>query len=319
MEIQKNIQLKEHSTFKIGGPAKFFCKVKTIDELKEALLWATKDKQRIFILGGGSNVLFMDKGFDGLVIKLENDEIEIIDEGSEIVTVRCEAGAMLSDLVKFSVENGLTGFEWAAGIPGMVGGALRGNAGAFTGEMKDCVKNVRALILGENANIDETQLLEIDNKKCKFGYRSSIFKKEGGSIIWDCVLELKKGDVRRSEQEIQAYLKRRKIKQPSLSEYPSAGSVFKNPKANEKLQKQFKEDKNVRCRANKVPAGWLIEQCDLKEKKIGGAMVSPKQANFVVNAGEATSEDVLILLSLIKMKVRNQHKVQLEEETQIVM
>lgn len=319
MDIQKDVSLKNHATFKIGGPAKFFCEVKTLDELKEALLWANKNKQRIFILGGGSNVLFMDKGFDGLVIKLRNDAVEIVDESNGIVTVRCESGAMLSDLVRFSVKNELTGLEWAAGIPGMVGGALRGNAGAFTGEIRDCVKSVRALKSGEGAKLHQTQLCEFDNKKCEFEYRSSVFKKSDGNIVWDCVLELRKGDAELSKQEVQDYIKRRKAKQPPLDEYPSAGSIFKNPVANEKLQKQFEEDKNVRCRANKIPAGWLIEQCDLKEKKIGNAMVSPKQANFVVNMGEATAEDVLILLSLIKMKVRNQHNVQLEEEMQIVM
>lgn len=319
MNIQKNVLLKNHSTFKIGGPAKFFYEVETLDELKKAFSWANENKQRTFILGGGSNVLFMDKGFDGLVIKLKNNAIEIVDESGGIVTVQCDAGVMLSDLVKFSIEKGLTGLEWAAGIPGMVGGALRGNAGAFTGEIKDCVKSVRALKLDEGAKLDETRLYEFDNKKCEFEYRNSVFKKNDGNIVWDCMLELRKGNTERSKQEAQDYIERREVKQPSLDQFPSAGSIFKNPFANEELQKQFEEDKNVRCRANKVPAGWLIEQCDLKEKRIGGAMISSKQANFVVNMGEATAEDVLILLSLIKMKVRNQHKVQLEEEAQIVM
>jgi UDP-N-acetylmuramate dehydrogenase len=315
MEIKKNIQLKEYSTFQIGGPAKFFCEAGTLDELKEALNWAKEKKQRTYVMGGGSNALFMDKGFDGLVIKILNRQLEMKDEK----TILAGAGVVFMELVNFSVKNGLTGLEWATGIPGFVGGALRGNAGAFGGEMKDCVKKIRALHIDNGVAAKELELSEFDNAQCEFEYRNSFFKKLENLVIWDCEIELEKGDMQKSKESMHDILQKRKQNQPQLGQFPSLGSVFKNPVASEKVRKQFEEDKNVQCQADKVPAGWLIEQCDLKEKMIGGAMVSPIQANFIVNMGNATSEDVLILLSLIKMKVRNEQGVQLEEEIQIVI
>lgn len=325
MNFQKDVLLKNYSTFKIGGLAKFFCEARTLEELKEALDWAKKNKQRFFVLGGGSNVLFMDKGFEGLVVKITNHELGIMnhedekDQRKDTVCVRCGAGVNLMELVNFSIEKGLSGLEWAAGIPGMVGGAVRGNAGAFGGEMKDCLKKVRAICLDNYAGGESLELSEFDNSRCGFGYRDSFFKKQGNFIIWDCEFELGKGDAQRSKELVRDILGKRKQNQPQLGEFPSLGSVFKNPTAEEKIRKQFERDKNVQCRGDKVPAGWLIEQCDLKEKRIGDAMVSPIQANFIVNMSQASSEDVLILLSLIKMKVRNEFGVQLEEEIQMVL
>jgi UDP-N-acetylmuramate dehydrogenase len=314
MEIKKNIQLKEHSTFRIGGPAKFFCEAGTIDELREALAWAKEKNERTYVLGGGSNALFMDNGFDGLVIKIFNKQLEMKDKE----TILVGAGVVLMELVNFSVENELTGLEWAAGIPGLVGGALRGNAGAFNGEMKECVTKVRAIRIVDGSTAD-LELEEYNHAQCEFEYRNSLFKKQEGYVVWNCEIELGGGDVEKSKELIKDILDKRKQKQPQLGEFPSLGSVFKNPIVNEDLRKQFEEDKNIQCRADKVPAGWLIEQCDLKEKRVGDAMVSPLQANFIVNMGEARAEDVLILISLIKMKVRNEQGVQLEEEIQIVL
>ncbi|MEA2006784.1 MAG: UDP-N-acetylmuramate dehydrogenase [Patescibacteria group bacterium] len=316
MEIKKNIQLKDYSTFKIGGPAKFFCEVRTIEDLSEALTWARENKQRFFILGGGSNILFMDKGFDGLVVKVNNEEIKIVSSNENGVIVSCGAGAKFSNLVKFSLENKLSGLEWAIGVPGEVGGAVRGNAGCFGGEMKDVVKKVEVLKIEKG---EKEKKVALSNQECKFDYRNSIFKMDPSFVIWDCELELKKGDINKSKKEIHEIIKKRKERQPALSEFPSIGSVFKNPKANQDVIRQFEEDNNVKCRGDKVPAGWIIEQCDLKKKRIGGAMLSDQQANFILNMGNATADDVLILISLVKMKVRNKFNVQLEEEAQIVM
>ena len=314
MKIKKNIQLKEYSTFKIGGPSKYFCEIGELKDLEEAVNWSKKNKQRIFVFGGGSNILFMDKGFDGLAAKLSNNSIEIKNQDDEQVVVEVGAGVKLSNLVKFSIENSLTGVEWAAGIPGTVGGAIRGNAGAFGGQMKDSVVNVTAVKIAK-----DLKKKEFNNKACEFDYRDSLFKKDKDLVIWESEFKLKKGKKDEIQKTFNEIIQKRKEKQPSLSEFPSAGSIFKNPVVKEAIRRQFEEDKNIECHSDKVPAGWLIEQCDSKEKRIGDAMVSPLQANFIVNMGDAKAEDVLILISFIKMKVRNEQGIQLEEEIQIVI
>lgn len=316
MRIKKNISLKKYTTYRIGGPAKYFCVVKSVDDLGKAQQFAKIKDLKLFLLGGGSNVLFSDDGFDGLVIKIQNDDLEMKEVSSSNVLVRCGAGTTLARLVDFSAKKGLTGFEWATGIPGLVGGAVRGNAGSFNFEIKDALKSVRAF----DRNADNWgKMISVECLECDFSYRDSLFKQKSNLVIWDVIFSLKKGEKKEIKKQIAGYTKRRQEKQPPLAQFPSAGSVFKNPVVSEKVQKAFEEDKEIKCKEEKVPAGWLIERCGLKEKKIGDAMVSPKQANFIINMGQATAEDIIILLSLIKMKVRNKFGVQLEEEIQIVL
>ncbi len=317
MEIKKDIPLKEYSTFKIGGPAKFFCKVKNLDELEEAMEWAKKKNQKVFVLGGGSNVLFSDDGFDGLVIKIANDEMKKVKSEGEKELILCAAGVPLAKIVNYSLKKGLSGLEWAIGIPGTIGGAIRGNAGAFGGEMKNSVKSVRCIEL-DISKKSTGKLQEFEKEDCCFDYRNSVFKQSGNLLIWDCILNFEKKDVGKLQEEVQELISKRREKQPELMQYPSAGSVFKNPVASKKAREEFEKDKEIKCKDEKIPAGWLIERCGLKGHKIGDAMVSDKQANFIVNTGEATAEDVAILISLIKTKVRNQFGLQLEEEIQIV-
>lgn len=309
MKIGKNVSLKKYSTFKIGGPAKWFCEVKTKEELEEALKWAGEKKERYFILGGGSNVLFMDNGFDGLVIKVMNDGLEMISENKNQITIEVGAGALLSRLVSQCMRDGLTGMEWAVGIPGTVGGAVRGNAGAFGGETKDSVKKV---IFWDK----EWKTFNCSN--CQFEYRSSWFKRNAQAVIWSCLVELKKGDQREIEKQMGVLMTKREEKQPQLFKEPSAGSVFQNLTCSKELIGEFERDKEIKCKDEKVPAGWLIERVGLKGKRIGGAMISEKQANFIVNLGGATAEEVITLMSLMKMKVRNKFGVQLKEEVQVV-
>lgn len=311
IKIQKNIFLSKYTTFKIGGPAKFFCVVENIDEIKEALEFAEKNKLKVFVLGGGSNVLISDEGFDGLVIRIMNQELGI--KNNKIFV---GSGLSLAKLIGESVKNNLTGLEWAAGIPGTVGGAICNNAGANGKFIMDVVESVEIL----NTEYRILDIKKLENKQCKFSYRNSIFKEEKNYIILNAVLKLEKGNEEKSRKIISEILKLRKEKQPL--EYPSAGSVFKNPIINdshlEKLKKEFPELDKI-AKNNIIPAGWLIEQInELKNKKIGGAMISEKHCNFIVNFNNAKAEDVVILISLIKQKVRDKFGVQLKEEIEYV-
>ena len=316
LNIQENIPLAPYTTFKIGGPARFFCEAKSEEEILEALEFAQEKKLPFFVLGGGSNVLVSDKGFDGLVIKISKfPPTGDHPQGDKIkdTKIDCDAGCSLSKIVSESVKAGLTGLEWAAGIPGTVGGAVRGNAGAYGGTMADSVKSVRAL-----------EISNFKNEDCGFDYRDSIFKHNQNFIILSVELKLKKGDKAESEKKIKEILAKRKEKQPM--EFPSPGSFFKNPRLiggqavvkNKDLIKQFETDTGQKIRDDKIPAPWIIEEAGLKGKKIGGAMVSEKHANFIVNTGNATAENVIMLAAIIKTKVRNKFGIQLQEEVQLV-
>ncbi len=318
MKIGREILLANHCTFGIGGPAKYFCEASELREMAEALAWAEEHRQPVFILGGGSNVLFSDRGFDGLVIGIRNVDLRVREggaggEGCSEYLVECGAGASLGALVDFSAERGLTGLEWAAGIPGTVGGAIRGNAGAFGREIKDILLRVRAI-----DRRPPNAIAVVENGECEFGYRSSIFKKSGNQIVWDALFRLGKGDRCRVREQIGEVLAGRAEKHPSLECFPSAGSVFMNPSVSRELAELFEKAKNVACRGGKAPAGWLIDRCGLIGRRIGGAMVSEKQANFIVNMGGATAEDVLLLIGAIKQEVRETFRVELEEEIEIV-
>jgi len=279
IKFKENIRLAEHTSFKIGGEAKYFFEAKTKEELVEALEKVEQLKLRFFILAGGSNVLFPDRGFDGVVIKIGIKEFR-----EENGLIYAAAGAKLLDIVMLSAEKGLTGLEWAAGIYGSVGGAIRGNAGAFEGSMADVVKQVEVLKDGKVEII----------KDFEFNYRDSVFKKNKDLIILSVVLELKKG--KGVEQEIEKNLQYRKDRHPL--EYPSAGSIFKNPKIDS--------------------AGSLIEKAGLKGKRIGNAKVSDKHCNFIINLGRARADDVIALIDSIKKQVGDLFGVELKEEIVIV-
>ncbi|MCK5413308.1 MAG: UDP-N-acetylmuramate dehydrogenase [Candidatus Pacebacteria bacterium] len=317
LNIQKNISFLKYTTFKIGGPAKFFCVVENVDEIKEALEFAEKNKLDIFIFGGGSNILVSDKGFDGLVIKINNQKLEI--KNNEI---NVEGGFPFSKLVSESVKNNLTGLEWAAGIPGTVGGAICNNAGAHGKSIQDIIEKVEII---EIVPLDKGGwgVRKLTNQECSFSYRNSIFKSEKKYIILSAILKCGIYPLGFQEDEsrkiISGYLETRKQKQ-SL-EYPSAGSVFKNPEIEgeilDKILIKYPELKEI-IKDNIVPVGWFVEELGLKGKKIGGAMISEKHGNFIVNTGSAKAEDVVILISLIKQKVRNRFGVQLQEEIEYV-
>jgi len=312
-KIQKNISLAPMTTFKIGGPAKFYIEIKTKEDLIEATKWAEKNKEEVFILAGGSNVLINDKGINGLIIKIDNDEI--VFKGDRI---ECGAGANLTRIVRQVTSKNLSGLEWAINIPGTIGGAVRGNAGAYG----DCIKNSIETV--EIFNSKNGKFITLSNKDCEFNYRESIFKKIEDShkkIIWKVILKLNKENQEKINELIIKYSGHRQKNQPKL---PSAGCVFKNfnvanlREESPRIAKLIDEAENEgRVKNGMIGAGWVIDNLlDLKGKKIGDAKVSLEHSNFIVNTGKASSEDVITLISYIKQQSRSKFNIQLQEEIQ---
>jgi len=276
-KYQKNQKLSTYSSFRLGGLADWFCQAKNEKDLMEAISFCQKKKIPFFVLGGGSNILFSDKGFRGMVIKMENREIEIEKE-----KVMAGAGVSLKKLLQLTAENSLTGLEFLAGIYGSVGGAIVGNAGAWQENIGDKVERVKIFNKGN-------QFKWLNQEECQFAYRQSRFKKSK-EIILKVEFKLKEGDKRKIKRKISENLAKRE-KQP---QEPSAGSIFINPKPKS--------------------AGLLIEACGLKGKRIGGAQISEKHANFIVNLGGAKAKDVLELIALAQKKVKEKFKITLQPE-----
>jgi len=303
-EVQKNIPLKNYTTFRIGGKAKYFFEAKNKEEAIKALKIAKELKLPFFVLGAGSNLLVLDKGFKGLVIRIQNTRYKIQD-----TKIYAEAGVSLGLLVGETIKNDFTGFEWVAGIPGTVGGAIRGNAGAFGKSMNDIVEKVEVFDLEK----ENTRIFK--NRDCNFGYRDSVFKKNKNLIVLSTVLKFIKEDKEKIRNKIKEYLSYRKERHPTES---SAGSIFKNvPVKNLPLDffKKFPEAKNV-IKENVLPVAFLINQCGLKGKRIGGAMISEKHPNFIVNYQNAKAKDVIRLVNLIKKEIKKNFGINLGEEIQ---
>lgn len=314
--LQREVSLKDFSNYKIGGQALYFLDVKTEEDLVEGLKeWQeiaeilAEDARKIFVLGGGTNILFSDNGFTGLVIKNSLDSITL--NGDEVLV---GAGTLFSKLNDFCIENSLSGLEWAGGMPGTVGGAVRGNAGAFGGETKDNVLKVTSL------NLLSLQIIERNNRDCEFSYRSSVFKTKAlDEVIMSAVFSLKKGEKEEIIKQINEKIEFRKVKHPL--ENPNAGSVFKNVPF-ENIPQEFKNEllqyvKNDPIQV--VPAAKIIFLAGLKGKRVGDAAVSDKHTNFIINLGNATAKDVLELIEIIKNEVKLKYGVTLEEEIMTVL
>lgn len=306
--IQENIPLTQHCNYKIGGPAHYFCDATTEEEIRSAILFAREKRVQIFILGSGTNLLFADDGFDGLVLK---PNLKTIMLHGDVVEVG--AGALVSDLLNFTIAQSLSGLEWSGGLPGTVGGAVRGNAGAFKGEIKDRIVSVDSL------DVDTLENLRRDNPACRFGYRSSIYKEKGGKeIILSAQIRLEKGDPKKISARIQEKINYRVQRHPM--EFPNTGSTFKNVDLNhvpEKWRQAFTS--HIKMDPFPViPTAFLITEAGLKGTRSGGAMVSPKHANFIINADNAKSADVKSLIAIVKQRVFEEFEIRLEEEIQIV-
>jgi len=318
--FQENISLSRYSSYKIGGPARYFFEAKSIEEIIKAVNRARQMKLPVFILGGGTNILFSDEGFDGLILKPNTQFIK-----RENNTLRVGSGVSITQLLNYSITKNLSGLEWAAGIPGTLGGAIRGNAGAFGGETKDIIEEVISLDLSKR----QPKIIKRKNKECQFNYRHSIFKKTKKEIILEAKLVLKKGDKKLIEETVQRNINYRLKNQPL--DYPSAGSVFKNvplTQINADYTQINVDNINVNQRTHQrlsafpiktdpfpiIPAAYLISEAGLKGVSFGGAMISPKHPNFIVNVLNATAHDVKTLILLAKNEVYKKFKIKLEEE-----
>lgn len=309
MIFLKNISLKKYNNFQIKAKARYFFEFNNIKDLKQALLKAKQNNLKIFILGGGTNILFKNDFFDGLILKPNIKFIKTV----SLNIVRVSSGILISDFLNFLIKKELSGMEWAGGLPGTIGGAIRGNAGAFGGEIKDNLIKVKS--------IDLKSLKEIirNNKQCNFDYRFSIFKDENINelILW-ADFKFKKGKKDKIIKEIEGKIQYRKERHPI--NYPNAGSIFKNVPIEKFSKEKINELKQFIKTDPKpvIPAAVLISQCNLVGKKIDGAMISNKHSNFIINLGNAKSSDILKLINFIKNKVYEKFKIILEEEIILV-
>ena len=311
-EIQKNITLKDYTSFKIGGKAKYFFAAETKEDIIKVIKVAKKLDLPFFILGGGSNILVADEGYKGIVIKVKSQKLKVKSTGQKSKIIEIESGVLLSKIITLALKNNLTGLEWAVGIPGTIGGAIRGNAGAFGKSMADLVQGV------EIFDVKNEKIKIFKNKDCKFKYKNSIFKQNPNLIILSAVIRLKKGKQEDIKKKTKEYSDYRKKNQPL--NFPSAGSVFKNYQGkikNQKLLEKFPELKEFN-KKQIIPAGWLIEKSGLKGKKINNVKISEKHCNFIVNLGKGKAKDVIALIELIKQKVKSKFKIILEEEIVIL-
>ena len=285
-KVTENASMKDYTTFNTGGICPLLISPDSVESLIKIIKECNKSDIRYTILGNGSNVLVSDEGISGIIIHIADglNNIRLADEN----TIFCGAGLKLGSLCNFALEHSLTGLEFAFGIPGTVGGAVFMNAGAYGGEMKDVVTKVYHIDKNGNTGF-------LTGNDLKFSYRTSAYE-ENGFIVTGVELKLKKGDQSEIKQKMTDLLSRRKDKQPL--EYPSAGSTFKRPEG--------------------FFAGALIEECGLKGKQIGGAMVSEKHAGFVINYNNATTSDILELIEFVKDTVEREKGVTLSPEVRFL-
>lgn len=285
-KVLKQVSLKDYNTYKIGGKAKYLIHPNDKDSLVDLIIYLKETKTKFFILGNGSNIVFSDDLYDGVIIKLDNLNKICFDENKVIA----EAGVMLPRLAIEAINHGLKGLEWATGIPGTVGGSTVGNAGAYKSCMFDFIDSVT--IIDEN---NEIKALKKDDIFYK--YRHTSFKDNKNLIILDVTLKLEYGDKKESLEIVKRRLEKRKDTQPL--DYPSAGSVFRNPEGD--------------------ASGRIIEQeVGLKGKTIGGAKVSEKHANFIINIGNATGKDIKDLITLVHDEVLHKTGIDLIVEQEFV-
>lgn len=306
VRIQENVPLRDYSTFHIGGPARYFVSVTTEAELDTALTLARKSNWPLFILAAGSNVIFPDEGWPGLVILMNVRFLEI-----NAGQLTAGAATMMSQLVDDSIDAGLKGLEWAGGLPGTFGGAIRGNAGCFKGEIKDIVTSVVSLEAATGRKITRP------NDGAMFGYRDSIYKRNN-EIILQATVQLRPGEQRELRRIADDHIQFRKNRHPL--EYPNAGSIFKNVPI-ERVKEPWLTHFHDFIKIDPfpiVPTGKIIEDAGLKGYQVGDAAVSEKHANYIVNLGNATAQDVKTLIGHIIQVVQEKFQIALEVEPEVV-
>jgi UDP-N-acetylmuramate dehydrogenase len=306
MEIKENVSLKSFTYFKIGGNARYFCVVKTIKDLSEALDFSRKNNLAIFVLGNGSKILVSDKGFNGLVIKNEMKFIEAIEKGNNWL-LEVGSGVMLAELIDFCLKNSLSGIEKLFGIPATIGGMIYKNAGAHGYSIGDITEKVRIL------NLKKNKMEEVVKDEKTFSYRTSIFQNQPKPIIISAFLRFKKEENSRIKETISEVTKKRMESQPL--NYPSVGSIFKNIPA-KNFSKEILEKEKFPVINCMVSAGFLIEKMGLKGVKQGDAQISEKHAGFIINLGNAKAKDIKFLIDLIKEKAKEKFQIEMREEVE---
>ena len=286
-KIKYNEPMAKHTSFKIGGPAQCFINAESVEEIKQICKVASKNDINLTIIGNGSNLLVTDNGINGIVVKVNIKKFEL-EFSNDDVSLIVGAGNKLGEIAQKLLRNEITGFEFAAGIPGTIGGAVRMNAGAYGKEMKDIVETVKYMDYDGN-------IYEKSNKDLEFEYRKSMFAKNK-FIILEAKLKLQKGNAQYIKDKMLEFEQSRKQKQPL--EFPSAGSTFK--------------------RGTDFITAKLIDDAGLKGYRVGGAMVSTKHAGFVVNENNATAQDVLNLVKHIKQEVYKKFNKKIELEIQVI-
>lgn len=315
--ISRNVSLKRHSNYAIGGTARYFCHADGLASLVHSVNFATRKGLPIFILGGGTNVLFDDAAFKGLVIRPAINFIHATEALPETVRLTVGAGTDMGDVLLHCAEHGYSGLEWAGGLPGTVGGAIRGNAGAFGGEMKDSILDVSSFDMGNLSS----PIVKRSGSECAFGYRTSAFKERAKrEVVLAATFSLARAGREAVRHAIREKIAWRIARQPL--EYPNVGSIFKNV-AWTRVPEALRADDAIRRHMKSdpfpvIPAAFLIDQVGLKGVSFGGAMVSQKHPNFIVNACGAESLHVKHLIALVKHEVRGKFGIDLEEEIEFV-
>ena len=283
-KIKENEDMSKYTSFKVGGKARFLIKANQIQDIKDAIKIAKEQNIPFLVIGNGSNILFRDGLYNGIIIKVELNKLEINKNKATV-----SAGVKNAVLAQKLLENELAGFEFAAGIPGTIGGAIRMNAGAYGGEIKDILEEVTYL---DYSTLEEKT---ITNKECDFKYRHSVFC-NNKNIILSATFNFNKDEKINIQEKMNLYAKSRKDKQPL--EYPSAGSTFK--------------------RGEDFITAKLIDECGLKGYTIGGAQVSEKHAGFIINKDKATSKDIIELIDYVKKVVKEKKEKNIELEIEII-
>lgn len=285
-DFEENVNLKNYNTYKIESSTKYLAFPKSIDELIKLLKYLNDNNKKYFLLGNGSNIILPDEEYDGVVISFKNlNKYDI--KGNKVYA---EAGTMLPKMAMDTINHSLKGLEWATGIPGTVGASILGNAGAYLHEIMEYVDEIN--VLDKDLNIKT-----LTKEDITYDYRTTSLKENRQYIILSAVFNLENGNIEESMELVKDRLKRRQESQPL--DYPSAGSVFRNP-------------------SKEMPAGKLIEELGFKGKSIGGAEVSIKHANFIINKNNALSKDIKDLISVIKESVKKEYNIDLVCEQEII-
>lgn len=306
LNIKQNVPLALFTTFQIGGPAKYFCRVESIENLKEAIAWTKKENIPYLIIGGGSNLLISDEGFPGLVIKNELTGINLASRGP---TLRAYSGNKLQELVDFTTRNGLSGLQKLTGIYGTVGGAVFGNAGAYGQTISDYLITVVAL------DPKNGWIIRLTKEQCGFSYRESVFKKNS-HIILEAHFKLLALQGPTLQEEALELIAQRTAKFPPTLKCP--GSFFKNISVEDISAESLKLIPRDKITYNKVPAAVLLDLVGAKGQRVGDIQVSESHANLIINTGEGKALDVYNLAKDLMKKVQDKFGIKLEPEVQFI-